>query len=689
MKVRILSLFFAALMLVTLAACGETPPADGTDSGTESESADTAQTPVADDFDGILHLAQDGASGYVIVRGANALSSEVTAASELQSYLKKITGAELPIVTDEAEKTAREIVVGKTNREAAGDFDRDELGDDGFVIRSTGSTLWLVGGEARGTLYSVFTFLEDYLGCRFYTDTFEKVPEAATVELQPIAEDKQIPVFISRKDWWTVANDPVYSAKRHVNSGAYDSCSFHNLPLLAGTGDSVYGSDPCLTDENVYNLVLEGLRSSLAANPGADLVSVSQGDYGSEKFCRCEKCMAEVEQYGWSGHYLLFVNRVADALREEYPNVMVHTFAYGPTKEPPTGGVRPAENVMVQLCSHENCRFHPFTECTRAFDVTRMALPDSDFAATLRAWSEICPFLSVWDYHANFASYTSTFPNWGALLPNIRLMADNNVKVYWPEGVYSGYGGEFDYLRAYLLSKVMWDPYMTEEEYYALMDEFLEDFYGPGWASIREFIDFSMSVTDHLTSRYVSEMYPSTLYDLDYPTAADLTADQLKEYKNQDWTPYYSAQKVVEPHPLLVKGYELFDAALAAAETDEQRWNIERSRLQLDYMKSYWLYDYVKYAIGSVNTVYAVTVRDKVSRGEIPSSTGNKLIQQFRTYITEKLTQEYYDYNYALAENMIKYNASQYKEGQNLQTRALTEWNFNNRPVELGGDWVS
>ena len=149
----------------------------------------------------------------MIVRGENASPSEITAASELQSYLKKISGAELPVVTDAAAPTVREIVVGKTNREAEGDFDRAELGDDGFVIKTAGGKLWLVGGEARGTLYSVYEFLEAYLGCRLFTATAEKIPETPTVSVAPIAEDKQIPVFTFRDLDWVCSRDGTFQTK--------------------------------------------------------------------------------------------------------------------------------------------------------------------------------------------------------------------------------------------------------------------------------------------------------------------------------------------------------------------------------------------------------------------------------------------------------------------------------------------
>ena len=98
-----------------------------------------------------LELVTNGVSDYVIIYGKEATLSEITAAKELQKYIEKISGAKLPVFIDDEKEHEKEIIVGKTNREKEGDFLRDELGDEGFLIRTTYNKLWLVGSEKRGT----------------------------------------------------------------------------------------------------------------------------------------------------------------------------------------------------------------------------------------------------------------------------------------------------------------------------------------------------------------------------------------------------------------------------------------------------------------------------------------------------------------------------------------------------------
>lgn len=169
----------------------------------------------------MITLINNLTSEYEIIRGDNASPSEITAANELQSYIKKISGVEIPIRTDVEPIKKYEIIIGKTNRETTGEFDRTELGDDGFIIKTSGEKLWLIGGEQRGTLYSVYEFLEKYLDCRFFTETLEIVPKKETITIYPIEGDKQIPVFEFRDSFWFNYFHENISVKRKLNSYSY------------------------------------------------------------------------------------------------------------------------------------------------------------------------------------------------------------------------------------------------------------------------------------------------------------------------------------------------------------------------------------------------------------------------------------------------------------------------------------
>ena len=49
------------------------------------------------------------------------------------------------------------------------DDDNLNLGEEGYYISVEKDGLTIIGGMSRGLLYGVYSFLEDYLGCRWYS----------------------------------------------------------------------------------------------------------------------------------------------------------------------------------------------------------------------------------------------------------------------------------------------------------------------------------------------------------------------------------------------------------------------------------------------------------------------------------------------------------------------------------------
>ena len=126
---------------------------------------------------------------------------ELFAADELIYYIEKISGAKLKI-TDECEN---KIIIGEPykNKYAKSIITQDEFdtlvpGPEGFIIYSDEKNLLLAGSSKneheleRGTLYSVYEFLERYLGCSLCAyakegiDAGEYIPEMSSIEIPDI-----------------------------------------------------------------------------------------------------------------------------------------------------------------------------------------------------------------------------------------------------------------------------------------------------------------------------------------------------------------------------------------------------------------------------------------------------------------------------------------------------------------------
>ena len=542
-----------------------------------------------------LILAKDGRSDYAVVCGANASPSERHAAEELVSYFEKITGARLPIRTDkEGEPSEKEFVVGRTDREGESEFDRAELGDDGFVIKTKGDRIFLVGGEKRGTLYSVYSFLEQYLGCRFFTDTFERIPYDPNLKISPIAEDKQIPVFKTRDLFWQSLRSQDARVKLKLNGnerrdmpeekgGAVtyvDDLFCHTLRVLAGL-ESKSNEDPtpCLSDETVYQTVLSNVRKAIRKDPKGRILSVTQMD--NLNHCTCPACKAKDEaEQSCQGSLLPFVNRLADDIKAEAPDVMIDTFAYYYTLDVPKT-LQANDNVIVRLCSILSCFSHPLNDCgVEFYEVENNRV----FAENLRAWSKHCRNINIWDYTTNFHHYLAPFPNFNVLRPNLKYMADHNVTGVFEQGAgNNSLGGEFGELRAYLIAKLLWDPYMPEETYRKHMRDFLLNYYGTAGHYLQQYIEFMQEQVKDVhfnifsdTLEVIPPKYIKNEHPLPPPT--EITADV-------DWLAYADNENFID-WSYIEKGNKIFDIAMAYAWGEEEKERVRSSRIHLLYYET-------------------------------------------------------------------------------------------------------
>ena len=126
-----------------------------------------------------MALARRGESDCVILVPDGADACTLTAADELKTYVERRTGAALPILEESAYPGGKAVVLGETALTPPTD-PAQPVEADGFRWYSDGERLFIRGGTPRGTLYGVYTFLEDYCGVRWYTPTVERFRRAPT-----------------------------------------------------------------------------------------------------------------------------------------------------------------------------------------------------------------------------------------------------------------------------------------------------------------------------------------------------------------------------------------------------------------------------------------------------------------------------------------------------------------------------
>ena len=434
-------------------------------------------------------LTDNKASRYSILLPTNATAYEQKAATVLQDYLLQISGAALPVIKAGKYRSPYEIVLGQNERldELGAGINYQSLKDDGFIIKTDSMRLIIAGGNGKGTLYGVYSFLEKYLGCRMYTPSVKIIPAKSQITLGKI-NDRQVPAIGFRTTHYRAAWDAEYAEWHkldHAPDGERPDWGMwvHTFNTLVPP-QVYYQSHPeyfsmvkgsriptqlCLANPEVLQITIQNLRKFIAQNPEAKYWSVSQND--NRDYCTCDLCRSLDSIEGSpSGSIINFVNKVAD----QFPDKMISTLAYEYGRHAPKT-LKPRDNVNIMLCSIEAYRDKPIKEDTSS----------AEFVKDVTDWGKIAKDIIVWDYVIQFNHLLSPFPNLHVLQPNIQFFAENGVNAMFEQGNRE-VGGEFAALRAYLISKLLWDPWLNVD---SVMNDFLFGYYGAAGKPILEYID--------------------------------------------------------------------------------------------------------------------------------------------------------------------------------------------------------
>ncbi len=450
---------------------------------------------------GELTLAQNGVSPYTIVIAAEAPAPDQTAAKELQSFVKQVTGAELPIAASAPAGRPRLVVGdGPAFRALCPETNLAKLGHDGIVIRTVGQDLVLAGRAPRGTLYAVYSFLEDTVGCRWWTSTESTIPQRPTLTI-PAQNVNYAPALRCREAFYKDAFQGVFAARCKFNGhfeqvppeygGHYRILGWcHTFDQLLppakyfadhpewyseiGGKRSADRTQLCLTNDAMRAELTKVALAWIRKEPTAGMISISQNDWHGR--CECANCKAvEDEEGGASGPLIRFVNAVAEEIEQEFPDFLIETLAYQYTRQPPQR-VKPRANVVIRLCTIECSYIQPLAKGPQ----------NEQFAKDIAAWSAIAPNLYIWDYVTNFANFLLPQPNLRVLAPNIRTFVDNHTIGLFEQGDAYSTIGDFIRLRAWVLAHLEWDPSRDEQ---ALIDEFLNGYYGAAGPPLRQYLD--------------------------------------------------------------------------------------------------------------------------------------------------------------------------------------------------------
>ena len=548
-----------------------------------------------------LYIFENGETDYFLVTPDVSSPTIESGVKWIQDFIERMTGKTFE------RKTASQVISGDKyiaiGVPALGNFEAEAaaLGDEDYIKRVVGDNVFISGSNnGRGTMYGCASFIEDQLGCRWFTPTLKVAPEKQDVIIDKNLDDTQEALLDYRDDYWIyVCYDPEFKAFHKLNSfmGARIGEEYgRNTEYIGGfchtmvdlVPRSLFDTQPelfsyqkdkkawtpeqrCLTNETVFEMVRDKVFQYIEWNRSdlnAKIVSVTQED--NDYPCQCPDCLAMDAKYGGpAGTNIWFTNKIARAVAAQFPDrpdILIDTFAYTYTLPPPKDIV-PEGNVIVRMCSIGCCFNHPIRNCGhgRGKDgiFADMSDHESEFAQYLIDWGKLCAVngaqIYIWDYTTCFEFFPAIYPNLHVLADNLQLFVENGARGVFEQGFDGGgvdplpgsVSGEFGELRAYMLAKLLWNPWLNSNQ---LMEEFMAAYYGKDAAPyVREF--------------------------LDYYTNKAIATNHLGVFGRPEAFTYINTFECK-------KMEALFDKAEALAGNDEQLLNVKRTRLCLRFYKA-------------------------------------------------------------------------------------------------------
>ncbi|MBR6917563.1 MAG: DUF4838 domain-containing protein [Clostridia bacterium] len=559
----------------------------------------------------------NNANNYTYQDVTVTLNSMGYSADVLQAKINKACGITLNIADSDDTVNTYKIIY---KYDTAGTMGLGKEGFD-FSFDSDGNFV-ITCGTLRGCLYATYEFLEKFCGYTFLTGNYydaghEYLATLASSNVPADFHDRQTPGFEYRavagaattsktsgdrsKDNFlalriNASEDSAYAAYKgdyvadyggaegtsyvHAHSFAYYDAGWGNTAGI----DSIGGNtQPCMTNSTFirkcydYMCAIVNRRDQI---PGYQYTQITCSPNDNGNFCVCNNCKTVYRAEGsMSGALIRLCNAVAGGdpsmpFFTYYPELKIYTCAYAGLQKPCV--TAPRSNVVVCFCP-VGCNCHLLSNTTESGN-PRLAMStntgvsagigekNSYYMDWLDGWLALTPNVYFWYYSVNFVYYISPAPNLYNFYEDTKFLYNKGVKGLYFEGNKDSIDNTFECLKAYLQSKIMWNPNMSAAEYVGYMDKYLELQYGPGWTYIKDYIV--------------------------------LVENTLKS--SGCWTDNFDGPWGMYNKSAFASNFEtvvnLFDSAYAAAENNRQRERVDMTRVH-----AYFLGLSATYGSGSSN----------------------------------------------------------------------------------------
>jgi len=481
-----------------------------------------------------LELVREGKPLATIVVPEKAEEYVAKAAGWLRDYVRKSTGADLPIAVEGKQGAGPLISLGPTGLAAAAGVSATGLKWDGCRLAVKGTTLFLIGRDtagvgprtylgAKGSARAAVQFLERFLGIRWLVPSpqGEVVPQTDRVSVPDDLNVESTPAFAYGHGRYlygaatpaSLANNfrtsvRIYTAGGHtwnvwVPYAEHKDTHPDYFALIGGKRSPSEGNHLCATNPEVQQLLLKGLTEKFGA--GYEWAQLGQSD--GYQPCRCPTCEAMDTycsgpkagkrrwEFGHASHpdhpcerILVPHKWLVDQCAAKFPDGTVHLLVYGPTTWPSRKFDRFGDTVVAEVCG-------PTPE-------------------KLAAWKDKVRAMTVYVYYWGTYHPAGLGPKFGPgqIADEIRMLHENNVI-----GVYYCGGGEDWGLEGpayYTAGRLMGDPSLDPE---ALVKEYCDGLYGKAAPTMLRFFSLLYEVLEQEIPRLPDCSRAETEYATRYP----------------------------------------------------------------------------------------------------------------------------------------------------------------------------
>lgn len=444
------------------------------------------------------------------------------AAEDLKTYLDKATGIDATIMDVAPDAKARRILLGS---DAWGVTEADlppkDAGVEAFRIRKRGDAIVIAGRCPVATANGVYTFIQKYLGVRWFTpgSIGEYLPKGVLPEvLEQVSDEVVSPVFAPRNwGWfWDPRNEnmpiewlewmhrnrmrsPARSPHAHVDSfnawmsrlwatpGVKEREEFFPLvdgkrrvvrdlsKLPPGIHRSFYWTY-CWSNPDFIEIVAQNCRDYFKEHPDAGSVSVGLDDV--DIYCQCDACckLDAGVRPSFSGdssivsnRFYWFVNQVASRLAKTHPDKLIRTIIYKNTLPVPAAVEKLEPNIVGIIAS-------------RAM-VAEWRVPGlrEEFISESKAWAKLCSRLGRYQYMGTAELVPRYYPHF--LADSLTVDAAHGVTVvYSPATVLLTNVAPM----LWAAQQLYWEPGLDVD---LLLDAFFTGFFGESAEPMKAYFD--------------------------------------------------------------------------------------------------------------------------------------------------------------------------------------------------------